>query len=499
MMINVVFCFILVTIVSINVNGDELKLVVNTHRSTWKDAFVFCNDQTNWHQIFNDCQPASCNASSIADKIINKSKLRTQQYWIFGYVLRSPLIVNIGCFSLNASLKNSFHRGSFLFEQNSAAECSRACPDKTVNHIFMRESECLCIPEHKFREQQYKEENTGACKNPCDGNNRDLCGSATSSDGEELYSVYEVVSNQTYKEKCPNETATWYTAKQKCKEQDSQLRSYTSFSFSSMCVRRREQMFWIGNHIAERIVWANGNFIYLWTVIFKTVYHQIIIVLHNPTDKRQHTSSKRNDEAYITTVLSLVNRSTMPRYTFSEVENNQANKTLSAAFNNSTGYIVLGKFPNKVDNQTNINRLWKFSQKDDNQQKINRIGKFPPKDDNQQKIKRLGKSPHNDDNQQDIIRVEKFLQKDDNQQEINRLGKFPHNDDNQQEIIRLGKFLQKDDNQQEINRLGKFPQKDDKQQEINRLGKFPKKMTTKKKNQQNEEISPKQWLPTRDQ
>ncbi|CAC5357968.1 unnamed protein product [Mytilus coruscus] len=104
---------------------------------------------------------------------------------------------------------------------------------------------------------------------------------------------------------------------------------------------------------------------------------------------------------------------------------------------------VLGKFPNKVDNQTNINRLWKFSKKDDKQQEI----------------KRLGKSPHNDDNQQDIIRVEKFPQKDDNQQEINRLGNFPIMMITNKKSLDWGNFSKKDDNQQEINRLGKFPQK----------------------------------------
>lgn len=76
--------------------SDQLSLEVSAVQSEWNNAFNSCKDPTYWHQIFNDCQPKSCNASSVADTIINKSTLGDQQYWIYGYVLRSPVIVNIG-------------------------------------------------------------------------------------------------------------------------------------------------------------------------------------------------------------------------------------------------------------------------------------------------------------------------------------------------------------------------------------------------------------------
>lgn len=76
--------------------SEQIALVENDHLSNWKDAFVFCKDQTLWKQLFNDCQPETCNAPAVADNIMNKLNLGRQQYWIHGYVLRSPVIVNIG-------------------------------------------------------------------------------------------------------------------------------------------------------------------------------------------------------------------------------------------------------------------------------------------------------------------------------------------------------------------------------------------------------------------
>lgn len=75
---------------------EQLNLMVNEHTSIWTDAFVFCKNRTYWQQLLRDCQPESCNVNSIADSIINRPKLRNQQYWIYGYILRSPVIVNIG-------------------------------------------------------------------------------------------------------------------------------------------------------------------------------------------------------------------------------------------------------------------------------------------------------------------------------------------------------------------------------------------------------------------
>ncbi|CAC5402682.1 unnamed protein product [Mytilus coruscus] len=361
-MIDVFSTLILNVIVYRYANGDQLNLLVSAGQSKWKEAFDSCNDPTYWHQLFDDCQSESCNASSIADKIINKPRLGKQQYWIYGYVLRSPVIVNIGCFSLNASLKNNFHNGSFSFEQNSAFECSIACTDDKVDYIFLKESECLCIPKAKFRYQvnDYREENTGACKKPCDGNSRDLCGATSSIDGEELYSVYQVItrnrissktfgdtcavihwnggnrnrfnfttctasqmyicerydmSSQSYKESCQNKTTSWFTARQNCQEQDLQLRPYTTSSFASKC-RLGDQVFWLGNHIFERIVWANDslpeNALCLKLVLTKSGFRfdteNCSATLYSLCYEQQHTSSEKNDQSF----TSLIHSSLVP-------------------------------------------------------------------------------------------------------------------------------------------------------------------------------------------
>lgn len=86
---------------------DQLNFVANDRQLPWTESFGSCDDPKYWHQIFNNCQPDSCNASSVADTIINKPKYGSQQYWIYGYVLRSPAIANIGndCESLFVSIE----------------------------------------------------------------------------------------------------------------------------------------------------------------------------------------------------------------------------------------------------------------------------------------------------------------------------------------------------------------------------------------------------------
>ncbi|CAC5426776.1 unnamed protein product [Mytilus coruscus] len=356
-MIYVFSSLILNIIVYRYANGDQLNLVKNDRPMAWTEAFSSCDNPTYWHQIFKDCQPKSCNTTSVADRIINAPSSGMHQYWIYGYVLRSPVIVNIGCYSLNASVKNEFHQGFFLFEHNSAFECSMACPDDSVEYIFLRGRECLCIPKKRYDGQLFRyillqeQENTGTCNQSCAGDNGDLCGGVSIVDGKVLYSVFQVIarsisttkvgstcaelafdaskqqrfhyrtcnsnrmyicerynkSGKSYKDTCPNETASWYAAQQNCQEQGLQLRSYTSSSFSSLC-SRKEQMFWIGNHITEKIVWVNDSLpkdaLCLKLVItesgstFET--EDCSSPLYSLCYTQHYTSSGKNDEAYTT-------------------------------------------------------------------------------------------------------------------------------------------------------------------------------------------------------
>ena len=61
----------------------------------WKDASEQCGTQFVGPELFGNCQPETCDASHAANKSENLG-LGRQQFWINGYVLRSPLMVYKG-------------------------------------------------------------------------------------------------------------------------------------------------------------------------------------------------------------------------------------------------------------------------------------------------------------------------------------------------------------------------------------------------------------------
>lgn len=61
----------------------------------WKDASEQCGTQFVGPELFGNCQPETCDASHAANKIENLG-LGRQQFWINGYVLRSPVMVYKG-------------------------------------------------------------------------------------------------------------------------------------------------------------------------------------------------------------------------------------------------------------------------------------------------------------------------------------------------------------------------------------------------------------------
>jgi hypothetical protein len=61
----------------------------------WKDASEQCGTQFVGPELFGNCQPETCDASHAANKIENLG-IGRQQFWINGYVLKSPLMVYKG-------------------------------------------------------------------------------------------------------------------------------------------------------------------------------------------------------------------------------------------------------------------------------------------------------------------------------------------------------------------------------------------------------------------
>ena len=70
-------------------------LIAREGYSTWKDAFKTCDGNFGGSEVFQHCQPQFCDASKAKDQIYNIG-LGNQQYWINGYVLRSPLLTQKG-------------------------------------------------------------------------------------------------------------------------------------------------------------------------------------------------------------------------------------------------------------------------------------------------------------------------------------------------------------------------------------------------------------------
>lgn len=92
---------------------------------------------------------------------------------------------------------------------------------------------------------------------------------------------FESILGKSYIDTCSNETVSWYAAQQKCQELGYLLRSYTSFSFSTPCAQNG-QMFWIGNHVAEKFVWGNGKHIFTFygnAIAINLMYHRFIVTI----------------------------------------------------------------------------------------------------------------------------------------------------------------------------------------------------------------------------
>ena len=61
----------------------------------WKEASQQCGTQFVGSNLFGNCQPETCNAS-LAANTIQTLGIGRQQFWINGYVLRSPVLVYKG-------------------------------------------------------------------------------------------------------------------------------------------------------------------------------------------------------------------------------------------------------------------------------------------------------------------------------------------------------------------------------------------------------------------
>lgn len=61
----------------------------------WNEASQQCGSKFVGPELFRNCQPETCDASDAANNIENLG-IGLQQFWINGYVLRSPVMVYKG-------------------------------------------------------------------------------------------------------------------------------------------------------------------------------------------------------------------------------------------------------------------------------------------------------------------------------------------------------------------------------------------------------------------
>ncbi|XP_052069162.1 uncharacterized protein LOC127708343 isoform X5 [Mytilus californianus] len=250
-----------------------------------------------------------------------------------------------------------------------------------MEYMFLRSSECLCTTDKGFNGVQtnrYVRENIDACNISCIEKHEDICGGNSSTNGKELYSVYQIInrtstegmqfgstcsaiqfdelkkstqckytqcssnlkyicegynkSNGIYPKECNDDRVSWYTAQQNCQEKSLQL---TSYLLDTKCLRNND-LFWVGNHADERIVWGENGNLPGDAVCLKIVINGSEIRLDTAKCTSQlgslcytlkHTSDDKGPtKPYISTI--------------STVENNSTDKTKSDSNDDKTNIIV---------------------------------------------------------------------------------------------------------------------------------------------------------------
>ncbi|VDI23482.1 Hypothetical predicted protein [Mytilus galloprovincialis] len=155
------------------------SLIAHSEKTTWLDSFESCKDGFGGSAIFEYCQPSTCKASNAIGKIANISSNKVE-YWINGFVQRSPVVVYEGCYYIKSAAVSKIHsdRGRFNLSDNSVFSCSYKCPGLTEgDFIFLNNKECLCVPITSYETISGDPRISPAeCDNVCPGSSTDICG-----------------------------------------------------------------------------------------------------------------------------------------------------------------------------------------------------------------------------------------------------------------------------------------------------------------------------------
>ncbi|XP_071131016.1 uncharacterized protein [Mytilus edulis] len=270
------------------------SLIAHSKRTTWLESFESCRDGFGGSAIFEHCQPSTCNASNAIGKIANISSNK-DEYWINGFVQRSPVVVYEGCYYIQTATVNKIDRGQFSLSENSVFSCSHRCPSLTQgSFIFMNNVDCLCVPKEKYTTiNKSSRLSVKHCKNVCPGNKKDFCGGkrtsnvtffsgymiqvadqssdqfkndigrtcGTTRNGKLIYdfcykrnkAVCADINAINETESCIGSEYSWFDSQMACINEDRVLSSTIG---THTCTN---DSVWNGKHSAEVITWGNFN------------------------------------------------------------------------------------------------------------------------------------------------------------------------------------------------------------------------------------------------
>ncbi|CAC5394408.1 unnamed protein product [Mytilus coruscus] len=233
------------------------SLIAHSEKTTWQESFKSCQEGFGGSAFFKHCQPSTCNASNAIGKIVNISTNKVE-YWINGFVQRSPVVVYEGCYyKYIPSIAVDTH---FLLSDNSVFACSYKCQVQKGDYIFLNET-CLCVLNENNQTLRISDTRTSPskCKTVCPGSSTDLCGGIgtinfTLFSGYMIKSV-EKTTNPFIGTTCGRTGQPNYDY---CHKKRLAVCANPNGTGNDSC-RKEKEVYWIGSYSSEGITWENDK------------------------------------------------------------------------------------------------------------------------------------------------------------------------------------------------------------------------------------------------
>lgn len=273
--------------------NSELKR--HSKPESWKDSFKECS--FGGADLFQNCDANTCDASLAKDRIKDSGYGIIKEYWVNGFVQRSPVLAYEGCFLINTSqiiFKEVVVNPNERF--NIVSDCVSI--NWSMTYIFLQKISNDSSPLTKVRCLVGKEtlgtkEPYANCDKQCGDNYSTLCG-GFSIEVEAYFSVYRIqkvelsspvgkscfmsqgikgdrkakaelcrkqlarvcqeYSFGTPKPHCNNILQNWFGAQHFCLEDKRHLTE----EIDSSCMENGTD-YWIGHFAVETVTWGKEN------------------------------------------------------------------------------------------------------------------------------------------------------------------------------------------------------------------------------------------------